>query len=75
MYRRIFLILLPVILVLFLMNYGCRKKTEEPAQVKTSEQYKAEAEKDINDENMEAEFVNMKYAQSFDFFSELRIYD
>ena len=38
---------------------GC-KKSEEPVEVKTAEQYKQEADKEITEENMEAELEKIE---------------
>ena len=39
---------------------GCKKKTQEPVQIKTEAEYQAEAEKEITDENMEAELDKLE---------------
>ena len=51
MYRKILIVILAVALCLASLT-GCKKSEPE---IKTKEEYKAEAEKQINRENMESE--------------------
>ena len=60
MVKRIFILFLVAAITVLCMN-GCKKKSdEEPVEVKTEAEYKAEAEKQINTENMEAELDKLE---------------
>ena len=54
---RIFTIL-AILLTLALGPMGCKKESEPPA--KTAEEYKEEADKQINEENAEKELSNIE---------------
>ena len=60
MYRKILVITTFISILICLAIIGCKKKTQEPVQVKTEAQYQAEAEKEINDENMQAELEKLE---------------
>jgi curli biogenesis system outer membrane secretion channel CsgG len=52
-----------VIIVAFLLIFGlpgCKKKSEQPTAVKTEAQYQAQAQKEITEDNMDAELQKIE---------------
>ena len=57
MFRKLMLIIILAAMVLFCVN-GCKKDSSQ--DVKTAEEYKAEAEEQINTENMSSELDELE---------------
>jgi len=60
MYQKTLVVLVSIGMIFALAFCGCRKKSPEPAEPQTEAQYKADAEKEITDENMEAELDKLE---------------
>ncbi len=60
MYRKTLFVLLSIGIIFALAFCGCKKKSPEPAGSKTEAQYKADAEKEITEENMETQLDKLE---------------
>ena len=56
----LYVMTITVTFVLLFGIAGCKKKTDEAVQVKTPAEYKAKAEEEITEDNMEAELNKLE---------------
>ena len=54
MYKKIIALMILLAIGCVILT-GCKKKDEAPVEPKTADEYKAEAEKEITEDNLEAE--------------------
>ena len=60
MYNKKILVMVSIVFVLFFVGVGCKKKSQEPVQVETSQQYEAQAKDEITEDNMEDELQKIE---------------
>ena len=61
MSRRILCVMTIIMTFVLLFGIaGCKKKSDEPGQIKTQAEYKSQAEEEITEDNMEAELNELE---------------